>query len=293
MTEMEKPRLMLVTGMSGAGRTTALRALEDCGFDVVDNLPLSLLSRLAAYEAEAHGLDRPLAVGIDIRRRDFSVEAIQEEMDRLHADSPYDVSVLYIDCDEGTLIGRFKETRRPHPLSQDRPVADGIRMERQMMRPLLDRADYVIDTSGLTVWQFRDKVSTLAGADQSKSMTVSVSSFSYRKGIPRDADLVFDVRFLRNPHYDPELKPFTGRDKAVGDYVAADPDFPGFFGALTGLLRLTLPRYATEGKSHLAIAVGCTGGQHRSVYLAERLTKWVRENSDFQANVFHIELEKA
>ena len=293
MTEIEKPQLILVTGMSGAGRTTALRALEDCGFDVVDNLPLSLLSRLAAYEAEAHGHDRPLAVGIDIRRRDFSVEAIQAEMDRLHQDAPYEVSVLYLDCDEGTLIGRFKETRRPHPLSQDRPVADGIRMERQMMRPLRDRADMVIDTSGLTIWQFREKVATLAGADRSKTMTVSVSSFSYRKGIPRDADLVFDVRFLRNPHYDPELKPFTGRDKTVGDYVAADPDFRGFFGALTGLLRLTLPRYAAEGKSHLAIAIGCTGGQHRSVYIAERLTEWVRQNSGFDANVFHVELEKA
>ena len=187
MSDIVRPKLILVTGMSGAGRTTALRAMEDVGFDVVDNLPLSLLSRLAAYEAKTHGTDRPLAVGIDIRRRDFSIEAIEKEMDRLSRKSPYDLSVLYIDCDEQTLIGRFKETRRPHPLSQDRPVADGIRLEQQMMAPLRDRADRVIDTSGLTIWQFREKISAMFGSGADTVMAISVSSFSFRKGIPRDA----------------------------------------------------------------------------------------------------------
>lgn len=285
----DKPQLILVTGMSGAGRTTALRALEDVGFEAVDNLPLSLLPRLAAYESEADRPRRALAVGVDVRSREFSAGAIGRELERARKLARYGVSILFIDCDDEALIGRFKETRRPHPLAPDRRVADGIRLERRLTEGIRDMADQVIDSSTLTVWQFRDKIKTLYSIEADRTMTVSVTSFSYRKGVPRDADLVFDVRFLKNPHYEPELREFTGLDARVADYIRGDDAYDAFFGRLTGLLALTLPRYEEEGKSHLSIAVGCTGGKHRSVFLAEELAKWVDREAGFPAHSFHRE----
>ncbi|WP_259781698.1 RNase adapter RapZ [Aestuariispira ectoiniformans] len=285
----EKAQLLLVTGMSGAGRSTALRALEDIGFEAVDNLPLSLLPRLAAYETKSGQAGRPLAVGVDVRSREFSAGAIGRELERARKLARYGVSILFIDCGEETLIGRFKETRRPHPLSPDRRVADGIRLERRLTEGIRDMADQVIDTSTLTVWQFREKVKALYAVESDHAMSVSVTSFSYRKGVPRDADLVFDVRFLKNPHYVAELRDFTGLDPKVADYIRGDEIFEAFFGRLTGLLSLTLPRYAEEGKSHLSIAVGCTGGKHRSVFVAEELSKWVAKRGGYRAHSFHRE----
>lgn len=285
----DKAQLVLVTGMSGAGRTTALRALEDIGFEAVDNLPLSLLPRLAAYESKSGQAGRPLAVGVDVRSREFSAGAIGRELERARKLARYGVSILFIDCEDEALIGRFKETRRPHPLSPDRRVADGIRLERRLTGGIRDMADQVIDSSTLTVWQFRDKIKTLYSVEADRAMTVSVTSFSYRKGVPRDADLVFDVRFLKNPHYVPELRDFTGLDEKVGDYIRGDEAYEAFFGRLTGLLALTLPRYEEEGKSHLSIAVGCTGGKHRSVFIAEELANWVDSEGGFRAHSFHRE----
>lgn len=292
-TETGKPQLLLVTGMSGAGRTTALRALEDIGFEAVDNLPLSLLPRLAAYERRSGQRSRPLAVGVDVRSREFSATSIGRELERVVKLASYGVSILFIDCEDEALIGRFKETRRPHPLATDRRVADGIRLERRLTEGIREMADQVIDSSTLTVWQFRDKIKTLYSAEGGRAMSVSVTSFSFRKGVPRDADLVFDVRFLKNPHYEPDLREHTGLDADVGAYIQTDDGYREFFDRLTSLLDLTLPRYAQEGKSHLSIAVGCTGGKHRSVFITEELAKWINGLGSYPAHSFHREQDAA
>lgn len=264
--------LVLVTGMSGAGRSSVLNALEDLGFEAVDNLPLGLIDRLAAAARE--GQERaPIALGVDIRTRDFEPEAIAALQRRLAEADGLTVRTLFLDCDDEQLIRRFAETRRRHPLAADRPVADGIKLERRALAALRDVADVVLDTTELTIWDLKDRIKTLfadpSGAESGP--TVTVMSFAFRRGVPREADTVFDVRFLDNPHYDPDLRPLTGLDAAVGAHVAADPDFEGFLNEAAALLIRTLPRYEREGKSYLTIAVGCTGGRHRSVYTAERL----------------------
>jgi len=266
-------RVVIVTGMSGAGRSTALRALEDGGYESVDNLPLALLSAVVRGEAAEN---RPLALGLDIRTRDFGVDALIAAIDRLAASGPIDLRLLFLDSDDEALGRRYTETRRRHPLAADRPVADGIAHERRLVEGLRARADRVIDTSRLTPGDLKRIVQAdfdLGGG----GLAVSVVSFSYRRGLPREADLVFDVRFLANPHYDPALRPKDGRDAEVAAFIAADPGLAPFLAALTGLLHPLLPRYESEGKSYLTIAIGCTGGQHRSVYVAERLVEWLRE----------------
>ncbi|MEQ9489967.1 MAG: RNase adapter RapZ [Alphaproteobacteria bacterium] len=279
----QEGQMLLVTGMSGAGRSTALKVLEDLGYEAVDNLPLSFLARLAGgpkNEAES----RPLAVGIDVRSRDFGSVALQEEVDKLiHADH-LDVTLLFLDCEDTVLIRRYAETRRRHPLAADRPVEDGLALERRVIAPLRDRADIVIDTTELTVWDLKQRLATEFANGASTGMAVSVVSFSYRKGLPREADLVIDARFLTNPHYDPALRPLTGRDAAVAAAVEADEDFDAFWTRLTDLLTLTLPRYEREGKSYLTLAIGCTGGRHRSVFIAEKLHLWLQDRH--QAGVF-------
>jgi UPF0042 nucleotide-binding protein len=254
-------RLVLVTGMSGAGRSTALKALEDLGYEAVDNLPLSFLPSLNL----AGG---PVAVGIDVRTRGFSPADVLAAL-------PQNVTVVFLDADDEFLRRRYTETRRPHPLAFDRPVIDGIRLERQRVSALRDRADLVIDTSTLSVAELRRILNGHFALDAS-GLAIFVRSFAYRRGLPPDADMVIDVRFLENPHYDPALRPLTGLDAAVGARIAADPDFAGFFERLIALLQPLLPRYANEGKSYLTIAIGCTGGRHRSVYVAGRLAEWLR-----------------
>lgn len=267
---------MLVTGMSGAGRSTALKALEDLGYEAVDNLPLSLLPSLS----DAGG---PVAVGIDVRTRGFAPNEVLATL-------PANVSVVFLDADDELLRRRYTETRRPHPLAFDRPVIDGIRLERQLVSALRDRASLVIDTSTLSVAELRRILAGHFAIDAPAGIAVFVRSFAYRRGLPPDADLVFDVRFLENPHYDPALRPLTGLDPAVGARIAADPGFEDFFERLTGLLRPLLPRYANEGKTYLTIAVGCTGGRHRSVYVAERLAEWLRREHQ-RVSVGHRDLE--
>jgi RNase adaptor protein for sRNA GlmZ degradation len=266
-----RTRLVLVTGMSGAGRSTALRVLEDEGYEAIDNLPLSLLNAVV----NEVGLQRPIAVGVDIRTRDFAVGPILEQLDGLAANPRFAITLLFIDCDDEVIGRRFTETRRRHPLAQGRPVADGIAVERRLVAPLRERADLVVDSSHLTPAELRQHLLGRFGLEGTLGMSVFVTSFSFRQGLPREADLVFDVRFLTNPHYDPELKPLSGRDAAVADYVARDAGFAPFFGQLTAMLEGLLPRYEREGKSYLTIAVGCTGGRHRSVFVAERLAAWI------------------
>ncbi|MEO5336585.1 MAG: RNase adapter RapZ [Magnetospirillum sp. WYHS-4] len=276
--------VVLVTGMSGAGRTSALKAFEDLGFEALDNLPLSLLERLVTP------LPRPLAIGVDIRTRDFGIESFVRGIGHLAADGQVKVQVLFLDCDDEELRRRYAETRHRHPLAGDRPVEDGIARERAAISPLRDRADLVIDTTGLAPGDLKRILAGHFGQGGPRGLAVFVTSFGFKRGLPREADLVFDVRFLANPHYDPALRPLTGQDSKVAEFVARDPDFQRFFDGLTALLLPLLPRYAAEGKSYLTIAVGCTGGRHRSVFVAERLAAWMRDRGQ-PVQLRHRDLE--
>ena len=265
-------RIILVTGMSGAGRSTALKTLEDMGYEAFDNLPLTLVPALI----ESAAADAPaIAVGADLRTRGFAIESMLGTLDAAVGRTARRLEVLFIDCDDERLERRYTETRRPHPLARDRPVTDGIRLERRTVFPLRDRADLVIDTSNLTA---ADLKRLLIGhfALETVGLRVFVISFAYRQGVPRDADLVFDVRFLDNPYYDPELRPLIGSDAKVAAYIERDPGFRPFFAALWRLLQQLLPLYEKEGKTYLTIGIGCTGGRHRSVYVADRFAAQLR-----------------
>lgn len=281
-------RVVIVTGMSGAGKTMALKVLEDLGWEAVDNLPLSLAVGLIR---PGEGVARPLALGVDIRTRDFGVEPVLAALDRLPAEGGADVRLLFLDCDDEVLCRRFTETRRRHPMAADRPLLDGIRHERALVSPLKTRADVYIDTTSRPPADFRRVLAGHFGLESAGGLVVFVTSFAYRNGLPREADLVFDARFLANPHYVPELKPLTGRDAAVADYVAADAAFGPFLAGLKSLLEPLLPRFAAEGKSYLTIAIGCTGGRHRSVAIAERLAAWMKERGD-RVELRHRELDE-
>jgi UPF0042 nucleotide-binding protein len=268
----DRGRLLVVTGLSGAGRTTALKILEDIGYEAVDNLPLTFLSGLAADMVSAAP---PLAIGVDSRTRDFTAFALSDRLDRLKSELPFEVRLVFLDCADESLRRRFTETRRRHPLALDRPIADGIRQERHLLAALRGRADLVIDTTEFTGGDLRRVLRGHFALNRRPGLAFSVLSFSYRQGLPREADLVFDVRFLKNPHYDPALRPLTGRDPEVGRFIEGDPAYAPFFTALTGLLLPLLPCFEREGKSYVTIAVGCTGGRHRSVFVAERLAAWL------------------
>ena len=284
-------RLVLVTGMSGAGRTSAMRALEDIGFEAVDNLPLKLLPKLVTgLDVKQDGVvDTRLAVGIDIRGRDFDPDYFFEKLAQVAHETQLDIATLFVDCDDITLIQRYKETRRPHPLAPDRPIADGLKLERRLISDIRDKADVVIDTGSLQPAQFKDRIRDVFG-NQSDGMSITIMSFAFKKGLPREADLVFDVRFLANPHYDPDLRALTGLNKAVGDVVSKDPDFNAFLDRLKEMLELTVPRYEKEGKSHLTIAIGCTGGRHRSVFITERLASWLMQTQNHTIHIHHRDL---
>lgn len=263
----EKTRVVLITGVSGAGKSSALKALEDLGYEAVDNLPVSLLPRLVAPGDERH----PLAVGIDIRTRDFNPGAILREVKELQRRDDLDTRLVFIDCGDDVLIERFRETRRRHPLAADRPVIDGLKQERDLLDPLRQRADMAIDTSEMHARELKRLMHDRFALEEKAGLTILLTSFGFKNGLPRDADLVFDVRFLQNPHYERDLRPLTGRDPAVAQYIEGDVGLEPFLANLTALLLPLIPRFAAEGKSYLTVAVGCTGGRHRSVYTTERL----------------------
>jgi UPF0042 nucleotide-binding protein len=294
--QASRRRLLLVTGLAGAGRSTALKCLEDHGFEAVDNLPLALLPHLvsgvnAAGEAPQPSKIGALAIGIDSRTRDFTAEGLSALLQEMKADPALDVRLLFLDSDDETLRRRFTETRRRHPMAPDRPVSDGIAQERRLMFPLQQVADLVIDTSDRTIGDFKALLATELGLEGKTELAITVISFSYRLGLPREADLVFDVRFLDNPHYDPALRPLTGEDERVGRAVEKDPAYDGFFAGMTGLLWPLLPGFEREGKSYLTIAIGCTGGRHRSVHVARRLAQWL-EGKGRPAIVRHRDLDR-
>ncbi|WBX85079.1 RNase adapter RapZ [Sphingosinicella microcystinivorans] len=283
--------LLLVTGMSGAGRSTALKALEDNGFEVVDNLPLSLLKRLLAVHDKALAggeAERPLAVGIDARTHAFDAESVVARIKTMR-ERGIDARVLFIDCAGGELVRRFSETRRRHPLALDRPAADGIAREREVMAPLRRWADIVIDTTDFSVHDLRRTIREKFARHRHGELTLTVMSFGFARGLPRDADMVFDMRFLANPHWQPELRPLTGKDEAVGRYVAADPAYTDAFARISGLVLSLIPSYRREGKAYLTIAIGCTGGRHRSVFVAERLAEAIRA-AGYTLNIVHRDM---
>jgi len=259
-------RIVILTGMSGAGLSTALKAFEDLGYEAVDNLRLGLIPALIKAEGSA-----ALAVAVDTRNASFSVEDLLQVMEKLGQSPGLNPQLLFLECSDEALQRRFTETRRRHPLALDRPVTDGIKRERETLWKLRDAADHVIDTSLLSVNELRRLVAGHYRIDGDAGLTFSVISFSYRHGIPREADLVFDARFLANPHWQADLRPLTGRDEDVAAYIKRDPGFEEFMRRMTDLLLPLLPRYREEGKSYLTIAIGCTGGRHRSVMVAEEL----------------------
>ena len=268
---------VIVTGMSGGGRLTALRALEDFGYVAVDNVPLPLLGDLMRSTAGSPGeMAAPIAFGIDTRTYGFDAHDLARRMQELRLRADLAPRLLYLDCDTETLQRRYTESRRPHPMAPDRPVADGIADERRMIGQLRDSADLVIDTSTLAPHQFKQVLLGHFALDAAAGMRIAVMSFSYRRGVPREADLVFDVRFLKNPHYVPELRPLTGLDAEVAAFIETDPDYRPFIDRLEDLIGPLLPRFDAEGKSYLTIAIGCTGGRHRSVAVAKRLADWLR-----------------
>jgi len=282
------PPVLLVTGVSGAGKSSALKALEDLGYEAVDNLPVSLIGRLVT----PGDFPRPIAVGVDIRTRDFDAHGFLAELDRLARRAGIAVKLLFMDCDDDVLLRRYEETRRRHPLADDRPVTDGLRRERSMMASVLVRADLRIDTSEMALADLKRTLEGHFGIEGAQELALFVTSFSYRLGLPRDADLVFDVRFLKNPHYDRNLRRLTGLDQAVGRFIAADRKFKPFLANLKRLLEPLLAAYAAEGKSYLTIAIGCTGGRHRSVFVAERLARWLAEQGR-PARLNHRDLDKS
>ena len=272
ITDLLAPaQVILVTGVSGAGKTSALKALEDLGYEAVDNVPISLIPRLMVPGAE----DVSIAIGVDIRTRDFNTQAFLKELAHLERRPDVDVQLLFIDCGDDVLIERFNETRRRHPLADDRPISDGLRQERELINPLRQRAGMIVDTSDMHARELKQLLQERFALDGRPELTICLTSFGFKNGLPRDADLVFDVRFLRNPHYVPELRPQNGRDAPVAAYIEEDEGLDEFFGNLTGLLAPLVPRYAAEGKSYLTVAIGCTGGKHRSVYTTERLGRWL------------------
>ena len=280
-------RLVLVSGPSGAGRSTAIHALEDLGYEVIDNLPLSLVPRLL----DGPPLPRPLALGIDVRNRDFSTAGFLDLIERLAGRPETRPDLLYLDCSADVLIRRFSETRRRHPLAPSERPAEGVEREIDLLRPIRLRADVLIDTSEMTPHDLRAEIARIFDPEATAAMAVSVQSFSYKRGMPRGVDMVFDCRFLRNPHWEAALRPLDGRDARVAAYVEADPRFDPFFVKMRDLLLELLPAYVAEGKTHLAIGFGCTGGQHRSVAVAEKLAKALAE-AGWHVSKRHRELER-
>ena len=279
--------LVLVTGPSGAGRTTAIRALEDLGYEAIDNLPLSLVPRLV----EGPSLGRPMALGLDVRNRDFNSNALIELIDRLTRDPRVALDVVYLDCAPQVLIQRYSETRRRHPLAPDETPAQGVDREIDLLSAIRARADHLIDTTDLNQHELKAEIGRWFDPGQGRRLAVSVQSFSYKRGVPRGLDMIFDCRFLRNPHWQASLRALDGRDSAVADHLRSDPRYVEFHHKVIDLLLFLLPAHLEEGKAHLAIGFGCTGGQHRSVAVAEIVGN-VLAQAGWPVSKRHRELER-
>lgn len=282
-----KRRVLLVTGLSGAGLSTALKMLEDLGYKAIDNLPLALADPLLKQKK---GGQKPVAIGIDSRAWDFSASALLEKTAYLKNKKDMRVSLVFITCDDNILQRRFTETRRVHPLAAGRPVASGIALEKKMMRKVKKAADHVIDTSAIKAHDLRRLMAGHFRLEQGKKIFVSVISFGFKNGLPQDADLVFDVRFLDNPHWNKKLRPLSGLDKNVAVKIAKDKSYEPFFQQMTTLIAPLMPRYYQGGKNYLTIAFGCTGGRHRSVFTAHEMHKWLKDKG-YPTSLYHRDID--
>lgn len=285
-------RFVIVTGVSGAGKTAALKMLEDVGYFCVDNLPIPLIEKFVSLMNDSTGEDvQNAALGIDARSGD-ALDELEIVLDRMK-ESGYEFEILFLDADDRTLVKRYKETRRLHPLAYGGRVDDGIRLEREKMRFLKERADYIIDTSHLLTRELKQELEKIFVKNQEfHNIMVSVLSFGFKYGIPADADLVFDVRFLPNPYYLDELRPKTGMDDSVYNYVMDCEAARKFASMLEEMVTFLIPNYIKEGKTNLVIAVGCTGGKHRSVTIARELYSRISENSKYGIRLEHRDIKK-
>ncbi|WP_343525263.1 RNase adapter RapZ [Sphingomonas sp.] len=288
---MERKRILLVTGMSGAGTSTTLKTLEDLGWEVVDNLPLFLLDGLldAPPPTGMEGKNRPLAISLGVRTRDFDPAQITQRVRRLNESPSLAIETLFLNCGGEELKRRYAETRHRHPLAMDRAADDGIAHERMLLTPVRDMADRLLDTTNMTSNDLGQWIRANYAVNGLSEPVLTVMSFGFSKGLPRNADLVFDMRFLRNPHWSAELRPGTGLDQPVVDYIRQDPAYESSVGQIEGLLETLVPRYIASGKSYITIAIGCTGGRHRSVHVADRIAGRLRQNG-FSPTVVHRDL---
>jgi len=288
--EDDRQQVLLVTGMLGAGKTTALRVLEDLGWEIIDNFPVRLLERLIESPRSNERIaSAPLAIGFDCRTREFVPESVIRQVKSLGKRADLAIMTLFLDCSSKELERRYNETRRRHPLANDGPVDAGIRAERELLAPLRRWADMLIETTELTSNDLQRVIRERFAQDTAEELTVTVSSFGFARGMPPVADLVFDMRFLDNPHWDPDLREQTGRDPAVGEYIRRDPAFEEAFARIRDLILMLLPRYRAQGKSYVHIAFGCTGGRHRSVFTAEQIADVLRQ-SGFSPTLLHRNL---
>ena len=290
-TSSEPQKILLVTGVSGAGKTTVLKTLEDLGWEAVDNFPINLAGQLLKIPASGgdDGPNIPLALGFDSRTRGFDAEALIRQIKHLQNQPKLNILTLFLDCAGVEIERRYAETRRRHPMAQDRPAMDGIAIDRTLMEPFQRWAENVIDTSKLSAHDLQQVIRERYTSEKSPHSTITVTSFGYSRGVPHNADLVFDLRFLRNPHWDSLLRPLTGLDASVSEYVAADPEYDEAMQKIRELLRFLLPLYDAQGKAYVNIAFGCTGGRHRSVHVAEKFGNWLREDG-FALTVSHRNL---
>ena len=283
-------RFVVLTGLSGAGKSQAIRALEDLGFFCVDNLPTLLIPTMAELASRAgSGLEK-VAIVADVREGAF-LSQFPRVFRRVRRMPGLEAALIFLEARDATLVRRFSETRRPHPLAKDRPVLDGIREERKALKPIRAMADEIIETSDLTVYDLRDAFTAVSrGQTRPRPLQVTIVSFGFKHGIPVESDLVFDVRFLANPHFSPRLRRLSGRDRAVQAFMKRHPATQETVGRFAALLQFLIPHYADEGKAYLTVAIGCTGGQHRSVYVAEQLRRGLGHIAGVQLHVRHRDM---
>jgi len=279
--------IVVVTGPAGAGRTTAIHALEDFGYEAIDNLPMTLFSRLL----DGPPLDRPLAIGVDPRTRGFSIDALKKTLERACSWDGGAAQLLYIDCKVDVLLRRFSETRRRHPSARDETPLVGVERELVMLSELREHADILIDTSDLSPHDLRGRLAEWFAPEKQSTLSVLVQSFAFKRGTPTGLDMMMDLRFLRNPHWEEKLRPLNGQDAAVGRYVKEDPLYEPFLKQFTEITILLLPAYKAEGKSYFSLGLGCTGGQHRSVFVTEVIANTLAEKG-WQVSIRHRELER-
>lgn len=282
------PRVLIITGLSGAGRSTAINALDDLGYEALDNFPLSLFEALIA---PVIGTPAPIAIGVESRTRGFSARALTETVDTLRSTWRAGAMLVFLDCSDEELLARFSQTRRRHPLAPAEDPATGIARERDVLAELREHADVLIDTTGLTPHELKADLAARFSLDLSAGMSVTLQSFSYKRGTPPGADMVIDTRFLGNPYWEDELRALDGRDDRIQVFVRSDPLYAAFFRKLCEMVTMLLPAYRAEGKAYFTIAFGCTGGRHRSVSVAEHLAHHLAEEG-WPVSVRHRELER-